>query len=182
MKKRSVTVLISLCLLFSGLNNVSAQSLAATATVYVSGQTVWDYTLTNLESATSNNWLTDFYLPINAPITDIQTSNGWQIDSDNSTFIHWSNIEALPYPDDIAPGSSAFGFSFNSVSTGSLVQYTLSSWDHGVDAAGPYTTGSVLAPSVPAAVPEASTGVIFVLGFLFLIGAAYQKMRWRKTC
>jgi len=123
--KNTWAAILAALLLCMGLitpEGVSAQVLQATATLNQSGQTDWNYTLTNSEPAGSNNWLTDFYLPINAPVTDIQTANGWQIDTDNVSYIQWSNTEPEPFPNDIAPGLSVPGFSFTSVAIGRSVQ------------------------------------------------------------
>ena len=178
MNKQILTLSAGGYLVFLGITNASAQNLAATATLDQSGQTVWNYTLTNLEPAGSSNWLTDFYLPLNAPITDVQTSNGWQIDTDNTSYIQWYNTETFPYPNDVAPGLSASGFSFTSVATGSIVQYTLGSWDHTMDAVGSYAADNILTPDAsPAAVPESSASVS--LGILLALGGVGVMARRR---
>lgn len=164
---------ISLCLSGGFLLPAGAQNLQATATTSVTSAGVWNYTFTDSEPMSSGNWLTDFYLPISAPITDVQTANGWTIDTDYTNYIQWSNTEPEPFPNDIAPGLSVSGFSFTSVTTGSQVQYTLASWDHGADAAGPNGTGTILTPYAPAPVPEVSTwqsmAALLLLGGLLAV-------------
>jgi|GEM_PF-2745954 len=169
MKSNKGSIVLLVCLIIFIVKSASAQALQAVITLNQSGQTVWNYTLINLEPANSNNWLTDFYLPLNAPITDVNTSSGWLIDTDNTTYIQWSNSEAYPYPNDIAPSNLMSGFSFTSIATGSPVQYILSSWDHGTDSAGPYANSTILSPDSTSAVPEPSTITTFSIGALSLL-------------
>ena len=165
--------------LWLGPQHAFGQSLRATATVTVSNQNVWNYTLTNAEPSTSSNWLTDFYLPIFAPVTAITAPNNWYVDTDGVSYIEWSNVEDYPYPDDIAPGLSASGFSFTSVATSTPFQYGIGSWDHVNDAAGPDAIGNVLVPYA-APVPEASTILSLGLG-LGSLGLLAFRRRARKS-
>jgi hypothetical protein len=154
-----------------------SQVLHASVDIDVSGQ-LWNYTLRNLEPMGSDNWITSFFLPINSPVSDILAPANWTIDSDNISFILWSNPEAFPYPDDIAPGNSLSGFSFTSNSSGQKVNSILSSWDHNADNPGPALTLSTLSPS---SVPEPSAwslvGAIIVMGIGVLLGRRMLRSR-----
>jgi len=146
--------------------------LNASVSLDLSGQPVWNYTLDNLESSGSDNWLTDFALSIAAPISNIQSPNGWFVDTDNLTYIRWANVEPFPYPNDIPPGGSISGFSFQSSATGNTqAEYTIASWNHSIDDAGPFTNGQILAPFV-ATVPESGISTFLfggvMLGFMSL--------------
>jgi len=179
MKKSWCAASISLCLGVGFLTPLQAQDLQATATISVTSAGVWNYTFTNSEPMDSGNWLTDFYLPLNSPITDVHSANGWSIDTDYTNYIQWSNTEPEPFPNDIAPGHSVSGFSFTSVATGRQVQYTLASWDHSADTAGPNAQGMILIPYAPAPVPEVSTwqslGALLLLGGLLIARRSYGK-------
>ena len=179
MTKSWFAVFISLCLVGGFLTSAQAQNLQATATTSVTSAGVWNYTFTNSEPTSSGNYLTDFYLPISAPITNVQTANGWTVDTDYTNFIQWSNTEPEPFPNDIEPGLSVSGFSFTSVTTGTQVQYTLASWDHSADAAGPDAHGTILAPYAPAPVPEVSTwqslGALLLLSGLLVVRRPHSK-------
>ena len=124
------------------------------------GPTVWSYTLFNNEPTGSPNFIDSFSLTVNAPITVTGTPAGWDFSTDDTTFVFWFNTDpALPYPHDVAPGSSLGGFSLTSTATSSqLLSYGLAGWDHSLDQPGPTTAGTVLVPSnVQQSVPEPPT-------------------------
>ena len=141
------------------------------------GASVWTYTLLNDEPAPSNNFITNYLLAVDAPVTVLSSPAGWDYQTDNSSYVFWFNTDlALPYPHDIAPGSSLDGFSIGSTSVTSASQeYNISSWDHNQDAPGSVASGTVLAPSTPAAVPEPSTITTFSIGALSLLLFAVRR-------
>jgi len=98
-------------------------------------------------------------------------------------YVSWQNTDpALPYPHDIAPGTSLSGFSFSTSASGSA-QSTISinSIDHSVDNLGPSYLGNVLAPAA-APVPESSTFVSLGVGLLVLGGVVLiARRRARKS-
>ena len=175
MKKLCYVSAIAFCLGSGLLISANAQNLQAIVTTSTTDSGVWNYTLTNSEPISGSSWLTDFFLPINAPITNVQTAKGWEINTDYANYIQWSNTEPEPFPNDIAPSESVSGFSFTSVSTGTPVQFVLSSWDHPSDAAGPTLKGTILAPDASSAVPEPSTITTFSIGALSLLLFAVRR-------
>ena len=146
------------------------------------GASVWTYTLLNDEPAPSNNFITNYFLAVDAPVTVLSSPTGWDYQTDNSSYVFWFNTDpALPYPHDIAPGSSLNGFSIGSKAvTSASLEYNISSWDHTLDVPGSVASGTVLAPSTPAAVPEPSTLTTFSIGALSLLLFAVRR-RSKRT-
>lgn len=132
------------------------------------GPPIWSYTLVNSEPADSPNFISTFSLAVNAPVTVTGTPAGWDFSTDNASFVFWFNTDpALPYPNDIAPGTSLGGFSLTSTTTSSdLLSYGLTGWDHTLDQPGPTVSGTVLSPSVsaPASSPEPGTSWLLMAG------------------
>ena len=163
---------------------VFAQNLNATTAVQVTPQGSWMYTLNNNEASTSDNWLTSFYLPINAPVSNVTSPINWTVDTDGASYVLWSDPESYPYPDDVAPGASLSGFSFISQSLGGNVLSTVSSWNHASDNAGPTVDLQVLSPGSAPSVPEASTwqslGLLILLGVLVTMHTSYCKHAQKK--
>lgn len=168
---------VSMFLLLS--TSAFAQTLNATATLQVTPQGGWTYTLNNNEAVTNDNWLTSFYLPINAPVSNVVAPSNWIIDTDDATYILWSNQEAYPYPDDVAPETALSGFTFNSQAPGAEVSSVVSSWNHATDDTGPNVMLQILSPNSPPAVPEASTwqslGALLLLGGLLVVRRPHGK-------
>jgi hypothetical protein len=140
------------------------------------GPPIWSYTLVNAEPANSPNFISSFSLAVDAPITVTGTPAGWDFSTDNTTFVFWFNADpVLPYPNDVAPGTSLGGFSLTSTTMSSdLLSYGLTGWDHSLDEPGPTTAGTVLAPSVSESVstPEPVT---FVLLFPVLVAIGWRQ-------
>jgi len=128
------------------------------------------YTVDNLEPTGSPNYITAFGITVNAPIDILSSPTGWAFSTDNSGYVYWYNTDAsLPYPNDIAPGASLSGFNIeSSVTTAGSLDYSVYAWDHTVDGPGPASFGDILAPSAPAAAPEASTGLCFTVSIVLL--------------
>jgi hypothetical protein len=125
----------------------------------------------NDEPTGSANYIAAFSLTVNAPITVTGTPSGWTDNTDNLTFVFWFNTDpALPYPHDVAPGSSLGGFTIASIgSVSTLLTAGIVSWDHSLDAPGPLSPPlSVAAPATPA-VPEPSSFALILLPIIFVI-------------
>lgn len=152
-KHYALSLLICLCLASFLVQRSEGQTLQASVSLDLSNAPVWNYTLANLEPNGSPNWLTSFFLPIAAPVSNVLAPNNWTIDTDNATYILWSNNEPPPYPNDIPPGGTISGFQFESNGAGQLVLSTIAAWDHSLDAPGPSVDANVLSPSIQA-VPE----------------------------
>lgn len=138
----------------------------------VTSPDTWQYTVFNDENIGSSEYIGFFDLTLAAPITVSGTPNGWDFQTDNSSYVLWFNTDvSLPYPNDIAPGSSLGGFEVESqASDASLQDYTVTYWDHTADAPGPGASGSVLSPSLPPpSVPEPNCFVTLVAGFGFML-------------
>ena len=154
-----------------------AQTFATHIDTSVTGND-WSYTLFNDELAGSPNYASFFDMTVNAPFNVVSSPAGWTYQTDNSTYVLWSNTDAaLPYPHDVAPGTSLGGFEISStVTTSANLSVTIYSWDHSQDAPGPVADGTALVPNSPAPIPEASTFASFgVLLFLGSIGLVARK-------
>src|SRR5262249_28997305 len=123
--------------LLFGMQQANAQLLAH-AELNQSGS-VFSYTVFNDEPAGSPNFLSTFHLTVNAPITVTGIPIGWDFATDNSTYVDWFNTDStLPYPHDVAPGTSLGGFTVEStVDTTDTLDYTVTTWDHTADSSGP---------------------------------------------
>ena len=157
-----------------------AQGFSAHTDVNI-GSSSWTYTLYNDETIGSPNFITDFTLKVNAPITVFSSPTGWDFQTDGLTYVYWYDTDSsLPYPDDVAPGASLGGFGIDStVMTSTALSYTLNAWDHSQDAPGPGANGTVFAPNAPAPVPELSTwqslGGLLLLGGLLVVRRLHHK-------
>jgi hypothetical protein len=153
MQTRIAAVLVCLHLVCS--QALMGQTLMARVEVSTS-PSHWSYTLFNEEPANSQNFIKFFSLDLAGPVTVTGTPAGWDFDTDGATFILWFNTdEALPYPNDIAPGTSLGGFELQSTATDSTQElYSLVGWNHSIDDAGLVQFGSTLVPSGAAVVPE----------------------------
>jgi hypothetical protein len=133
-------------LLLGFVHSSGAASLQASASLNRSG-TSWNYTVENQEPAGSGNGISSFYLRIAGPVSQVAAPPGWVFDTDNQTFILWSNVQSSPYSQDINPAASLSGFQFETPGSEANKAYELSSWDQGADARGPFGSGTVAAPS-----------------------------------
>ena len=158
------TILIFTAL--GSLRQLTADTLSAHVSVDTSTAGVWSYTVFNDEPTGSPNYVTAFNLNVDAPVTVTGIPAGWDVDTNNTTFVFWFNTDAvLPYPHDIAPGSSLGGFMISSPgSVSDVITATAVSWDHSLDQPGP--TSDLLSVLGPASVPEPSSSLLFVAGTL----------------
>jgi hypothetical protein len=154
----------------------NAQNPLSGHTSVTTSPSTWSYTVFDDEAAGSSNYVGYFTLAVNAPVQVTGTPAGWTSDTDGSTYVLWYNTDTtLPYPHDIAPGSSLGGFAITStVTTSDTLEYDLDSWDHSQDAPGPGTQGRVLAPSIVSA-PDPSPLLALGLGSLGLGGFAFRR-------
>jgi hypothetical protein len=129
----------------------------------------WIYTIENLEAVETNLFISAFDFDIDADIENIVTPEGWDIDTDNSTFISWNSFsKGYDNPYHIPPGGS-LSFKFDCLSSGSYQSsYLIGSWNHATDLPSDISIGAILAPkNVAASASEPST-----LSFLALLSSA----------
>ena len=98
----------------------------------------WNYRLVNVEPMVSSQFLTSLALNVFAPVTVTGTPTGWQVETDNASYVLWSAADfALPYPNQVAPGSALGGFQLMSPRLGSeATAFSLAGWNHTTDDAG----------------------------------------------
>ena len=179
--KYQVGICLFFCLLLAG-NKASAQFSSHVNGVQ-NGST-FTYTVFNDESISSSLYATTFSLTTNAPFTVISSPAGWAYETDNVSQIDWYNTDpSLPYPHDVAPGSSLSGFVIQSdITTTQLLGDGVTSWDHSSDSGGSTYTGYVIAPSITGMpVPEASTGTSLGFGLITAGFGIGLKARKRKN-
>jgi hypothetical protein len=165
---------IGLMLLMYPLSS-SAQNVQAEVTLDIVGD-IWTYTVSNREPATSNYWLSGFFLPIFAPVTNIVAPSPWTVDTDALTFVNWqNNQDPAPFLNDIPPGGS-LQFQFESAAAPVLAEYELFSFDHNISDLGPNGFGPILVPGIQA-VPEGST--LLTLSAALTLSAGLVKRRKR---
>src|SRR2546421_333723 len=100
-------ILFVLLLFAYGLRPAMADLLKTHINTVMTPAGEWSYIIFNDEPAGSPNYIYDLQLTVNAPIEVTATPPGWAVDTDNISFVFWFNTDlALPYPHDIAPGSS----------------------------------------------------------------------------
>jgi len=140
---------------------------------------VFDYTVFNDEPVGNSNYISTFSLSVSAPIIITSTPDGWAYISDNATYVDWFNTDpALPYPHDIAPGTSLGGFTIEStVTTSALEPYALTYWDHSLDAGGPSFQDQVLAPFSFGITPEPTSVIPLAIGITMLAGFTVYRRR-----
>lgn len=179
LKRHSVALYLLICLIFSG-NAAFAQLL--THVDGVQNGTLFTYTVFNDEPAGSTLFITTFSLSPNAPFTVISSPAGWDYQTDNISQIDWYNTDpVLPYPHDIAPGSSvSFVIQSNTTAT-ELLGDGVTSWDHGSDSGGPSYQGNVIVPSTTgiSSVPESSSPPF--LGAMTLSSVGLLFGAWRRS-
>ena len=146
---RTTTVLLGLLALAVSLVANNSTAVQAHVVLTQSG-TNYAYSLFNDEAAGSQSYLNTFYLSVNAPISAISSPPGWSFSTDHFTYVNWFSTDGvMPYPNDIAPGTSASGFAIQSPIQGSeSFDCVISSWDHSLTNSGPANASLVSAPSV----------------------------------
>jgi hypothetical protein len=121
---------------------------ARVAVVVIPGS--WTYTIHNNEAPLSQQFIAAFSLDIVAPVTVIGTPEGWEVETDNSSYVLWvATDQQLPYPHHIAPGGSLGGFQIQSSSRmqSESTPYVVTAWNHQSDEAGLVSPDLVLSPS-----------------------------------
>jgi hypothetical protein len=110
---------------------------------------VWAYTLFNDELPASPQYINAFSMDVVAPVTVTGTPAGWQVLTDNISYVAWYTDDlALPYPHHIAPGSSLGGFQIQSARTNSeSIGFGITAWNHTTDQAGLVQLSATLSPS-----------------------------------
>ena len=130
---------------------VTAAPLAAlNARVDVStSSNYWNYRLVNAEAAGSAQHITSFALSVFAPVTVTGTPEGWEVETDNISYVLWTAADyAPPYSHQIAPGASLSGFQLmcprlTSEATGS----SLGAWNQALDDTGLVVSDYTLTPN-----------------------------------
>jgi hypothetical protein len=103
----------------------------------------WIYTIFNDEPPGSPLHIAAFHLDIAAPVTVTGSAPNWEPESDLMTYAGWIAADAH-----IAPQQSLGGFEIQSPTARSeATPYSLISWDHTRNEAGPVWLDTVLSPS-----------------------------------
>lgn len=175
-------MILTACALILYGKAVQAQNLASHVDVSVDAST-WTYTLVNDEPANSPNYINSFSLAVDAPITIITTPNGWDYQTDNTSYILWFNTDtALPYSHDVAPVTSLGGFEVGSPNAASTAQAAgLDAWDHFADEPGTTVSTTVFAPSAANPVPEPSSSTVLISGLMGLALLTWNARRKRSA-
>jgi hypothetical protein len=109
---------------------------------------LWTYTIFNDEPLNSQQFIAAFSLEIAAPVIPSGVPPGWDVETDNATYVLWYAIDpALPYPHHIAPGTNLTGFQIQSKSNDSeSTSYVVTGWNHQSDQADLASADVVLSP------------------------------------
>jgi hypothetical protein len=109
----------------------------------------WSYSIFNDEALKSSQFIAAFSLDVVTPFAVTGTPTGWQVETDNLSYVLWfAADEQLPYKHHIPPGESLEGFQIQSTSNGSeSTAYIVTAWDHQSNDAGLVSPDVVLSPS-----------------------------------
>jgi hypothetical protein len=109
---------------------------------------LWTYTIFNDEPLNSQQFIATFSLEVAAPVIPSGVPQGWNVETDNATYVLWYAVDPeLPYPHHIAPGSSLAGFQIQSKSGDSeSTPYIVTGWNHQSDQADLASADVVLSP------------------------------------
>jgi len=110
---------------------------------------LWSYTVVNDEAAGSPNFISALHLDIVAPISATGAPAGWQVITDNASYVLWyASDQQAPYTSQIAPGAQLTGFAMQSARTTAESRgFAIASWNHQTSQAGLVTMGAVAVPS-----------------------------------
>lgn len=122
---------------------LSARVDVSTSTNY------WNYRLVNAETAGSPQHITSFALAVFAPVTVTGTPEGWEVETDNISYVLWSAADyAPPYVHQIAPGAALSGFQLMSPRVSSeATGASLGGLNQAVDDAGLVASDYTLTPN-----------------------------------
>jgi len=171
--------LLLLLVLAVTLHPVSASILAANITTNTSVPDVWTYTIFDNQSAGSPDYVDQFTIALNGPVTVTATPAGWtdSIGMVNGVYsITWSSNGDST---DLAPGSSLGGFSISSPGSSSVLgNADVNSWNHTTEDPGPNSAViQVETPTDP--VPEPWTGS--TMGLALLVGSFWLRKKSRRS-
>lgn len=127
---------------------VPAQPLLKARLKVATSTNYWNYTLSNDEPAGSAQYIATLSLSVFAPVTVTGIPPGWQVETDNSSFVLWTAEDfVLPYPNHVAPGAVLSGFQLMSPRVGSeATGANIGGWNHSTDDAGLIASDYTLTP------------------------------------
>ena len=161
------------------LHPLSASVLAANITTDTSVAGVWTYTIFDNEAPGSTNYVDQFTIAINAPITVTAEPNGWTDSIGMVNGMMSVTFSSNGDSTDLAPGASLGGFSISSPGASSVLDNAdVNSWDHSTETPGPNSAViQVETPSDP--VPEPWTGS--TVGLSLLVGSMWLRKKSRRA-
>ena len=162
------------------LHPVSASILAANITTDTSVPDVWTYTVINNQSAGSPDYVSEFDIAINGPVTVTAEPTGWTYQiGDLCQGVDCIKFESNGDSSDVAPGSSLGGFSISSPGSSSVLSNAVAySWNHTTEDAGP-ASGIIQVETPSDPVPEPWTGS--TVGLALLVGSFWLRKKSRRT-
>jgi len=177
--QRLVCTLLFLVVVSVTLHPLAASVLAANITTNTSVPDVWTYTVFNNQPAGSPDYVDQFSIAINAPITVTAEPSGWEYEIGLVNGVNSITFFSDSMSTDLAPGSSLGGFKISSnTSTSVLGTADVNSWDHNANDPGPNSVAfQVQTPSNP--VPEPWTGS--TVGLALLVGSFWLRKKSRRT-
>jgi hypothetical protein len=108
---------------------------------------VFVYTLYNEEPLVSSTFVCTLHMAVGAPITVIQSPEGWDFVTDGSTYVDWITVDGFsPYGHDVAPGATAIFVIQSDVIETTTESFMASSWNHAMDTPGPQAVEQVSVP------------------------------------
>jgi len=120
---------------------IFAGELAANLEARVN-QLLYSFTVSNAEPSDNPDFINTLNLQITVPFTVIGTPPGWDMRTDNSTFVLWF---ATDHSHEIAPGAALSGFKIQSSSVvPGPIPFSLTAWNHATNAPENGLIGSVI--------------------------------------
>jgi len=107
------------------------------------------YVLFNDEPRDSPQHINTFSLDIVAPVVITGTPKGWEVETDNKSYVLWYSAgPQLPDSNNVAPGKSLGGFEIqSSKKTSESTGFSVTAWNHQTNDSGRALLGSVLSPA-----------------------------------